>query len=219
MSAEPHSDRRGVERGGAIVLALALLPALWFTLAMFALAGLVSAKMPDPSVPSGDPCCSYPDTWSEVGVGLAFTLLFGIASAMVFWAMVALVCWGATLRWRRRRSWRIAPAIGATLAVLGFTASLVASANAREPTDCATYRFNPERFRSEDQDVRRSETVAMTDCQPLSDMTKAKVRSTLGAPPRVYTNRDFSLWYYRDLEVRFIDGRATDANAVPYIDR
>lgn len=219
MSAEPHSDRSGLQRGGAVVLALALLPALWFTLAMFALTGLVWAQMPDPSVPSGDPCCGYPDTWREVGGGFALTLLFGIATAMVFWAMVALVCWGATSRWRRRRSWRVAPAIGAALGVLCFAASLVASANAREPTDCAIYRFSPERFRSEDQDVRRSESLAMTDCQPLSDMTKAEVRSKLGAPPRVYTNRDFSLWYYRDLEVRFIDGHAIDANAVPYIDR
>ena len=59
------------------------------------------AEVPDPSVPDGDPCCTYPDTWGEIAGGAAFTLVFALVAGLALWAVAAMVPFAARGRWPR----------------------------------------------------------------------------------------------------------------------
>ncbi|HEX8121957.1 MAG TPA: hypothetical protein VF549_11900 [Solirubrobacteraceae bacterium] len=61
---------------GGIVAAGALAAA---ALAAFGLAAL--GDRPDPSVPDGDPCCTYPDTWGEIIGPAALGVVLAVATA------------------------------------------------------------------------------------------------------------------------------------------
>ena len=52
---------------------------VWVTL-LALLFGAVSFQTPDPDRPSGDPCCGYPDTWTEVAIGGIYTAATAIAA-------------------------------------------------------------------------------------------------------------------------------------------
>lgn len=50
------------------------------------------------------------------------------------------------------------------MSVAGFGTSLAFSVAERDRTNCETYAFNAERFRSSDEDTRRTEAYGISDC-------------------------------------------------------
>ena len=77
---------RAVAGIAGLVAVLAGLQGILFLLFFAA----VSAQVPDPTIPDGDPCCGHPDTWGEVADGIAWTLGSALAVSLIFTIAVAL---------------------------------------------------------------------------------------------------------------------------------
>lgn len=88
MAVARRSVGSALARAGAVLLALASLPAVGIGLAVAWFSIVVSAQRPDPSVPNGDPCCGHPDTWGEVVGGIVLGVGFAaICVALLYFAM------------------------------------------------------------------------------------------------------------------------------------
>jgi hypothetical protein len=76
--------------GGCVAILVGLYGA-----AFVLIAGAIAAERPDPTVPDGDPCCPYPDTWQEVWIGIAGTLGLAVVDSFIFMAAAAMLSCGA----------------------------------------------------------------------------------------------------------------------------
>ena len=97
---------------GVGVLALALLAS-----AFAALVVAIGAQAPDAFMPDGDPCCSSPDTWSEVIAGAAVSTPVAAAVGALYAVSAGLVSWALRRTWPRPRvlAWFPALAVGLLL--------------------------------------------------------------------------------------------------------
>ena len=102
-----------VASAAPIVMALAL--------AMFNV--VVSARQPDPSVPSGDPCCAHPDTWGEVALGFVSAAMFLVGSGAVAYVAVQLGRYAVSGGAPGNRQWRRA---ATAVAYIGLVLTLMA---------------------------------------------------------------------------------------------
>ena len=98
--------------------------ACWSVLLVL-LSGAISAQRPDPTVPDGDPCCPYPDTWSEVGLGSVFTLGLSAILGGLFAFALALTMRAFRDRWPPLRSLVIGPLAAVALTTLAVGVALL----------------------------------------------------------------------------------------------
>jgi hypothetical protein len=101
-----------------------LAAAAWGSLFVL-LVGAVSAQEPDPSIPSGDPCCGHPDTWGEVAWGGGVTLVYAAVDGALFAVAGALVWWAIRGRWPGRKGLLLVPVGELLLAGAAFSVALV----------------------------------------------------------------------------------------------
>lgn len=82
---------------------------------------LVAAQRPDPTIADGDPCCSHPDTWSEVALGVAYgaVALLGCAALLYFACFLALFALSGT-RLTREQVRHLAVAAAVALSATGL---------------------------------------------------------------------------------------------------
>ena len=91
--------RAAAQRASALCVALAAAWAGAWALVISLLGLAMASQKPDPTVPDGDPCCGYPDTWGEVAasagagsLGLAITAgLLCVAGAATMFALTGRV--------------------------------------------------------------------------------------------------------------------------------
>jgi hypothetical protein len=106
----------------AIAGAVAVLLSLYFSLWAM-LGAAIAAQRPDPAVPDGDPCCAYPDSWSQVAGWSFAALSFASTVALVFTGGVACLSYawvGRRPRWRRLR-WIPIGAVALTAAAMAIS--------------------------------------------------------------------------------------------------
>ena len=102
-------------RALAVLAAIGLLLVAAYTLLLIVFFAVVSLTPPDPAIADGDPCCSYPDTWAEVGFGLMWTMTVVAIEGLILALVAGLVCYAAAGRWPAWRRLALVPA--GTLAV------------------------------------------------------------------------------------------------------
>jgi hypothetical protein len=106
---------------GLAAILLSLYGALWVLLS-----ALITAQSPDPAVPDGDPCCTHPDTWSDVADGVWQTLTIASIDGLLLAGGIAFACYGrdgSAPRWRRLR-WIPIGAVAATAALMAIAPAL-----------------------------------------------------------------------------------------------
>jgi hypothetical protein len=150
---------------------------------LIALSGAVSAQAPDPFVADGDPCCGHPDTWSEVALGVAWSLGLTVIDAVLIAAAVALLWWSATGSWPRRRRLSLIPLSGLLIAVVVFAAALIPKlGEGRDLPDCDSFVFQDADWRAADQDRRLAAAWGIAECGTFDDASRQTVEERLGRP-------------------------------------
>ncbi len=76
-----------------------------------------ASLVPDPAIGDGDPCCSYPDDWRDVGSALAVAIVSAVVTASLLGAAFALGWWSLDRGWPSWRRLLILPAIAVALTV------------------------------------------------------------------------------------------------------
>jgi hypothetical protein len=105
---------------GFVAVLISVYGTLWVLLAMS-----VAAERPDPEIPDGDPCCTHPDTWSEVADGAFAALSVASIDALVFTCGLACALYARNGRWPSWRRLRWIP-IGAVAAAATLMALALA---------------------------------------------------------------------------------------------
>jgi hypothetical protein len=174
--------RHFVLRAAAAVLAVALgLAALW-GLAWITFSGLMSAQAPDPSIPSGDPCCGHPDTWGEVASGVAFTLGLIVIDGLLIAAAVALYAWSRSGAWPRWRRLALIPANGLLAGVVLFAVVLVPKLDeGRSVPFCQSFVFREGEWLA-GGDGRSEMVRGIAECGTFTSATRETVERRLGQP-------------------------------------
>ncbi|HWK26374.1 MAG TPA: hypothetical protein VNS09_07430 [Solirubrobacter sp.] len=206
--------RTSLLRGLAGVAGAALLLfTAWGVLFVF-LVGAIAAQAPDPFVENGDPCCGHPDTWSEVVVGVGWTLGYALADALLVCVGVALVVWATRGRWPRvtRLAYVPVAGVGAVAAILAVVL-IPQLGEGRTPPDCDTFAFSRSGWRSTDEDAQKSNAYGIAHCRLVEGRTMAEVRDLLGRPSTSGQTGERTYWSYLWLYVFFEHGRAVDAHA------
>ncbi len=76
-----------------------------------------ASQVPNPAIKDGDPCCSYPDDWRDVGSAVAQAIVAAVFTASLFGAALALGWWSLDRGWPRWRRLLIFPAVALALTV------------------------------------------------------------------------------------------------------
>ena len=105
-------------RALAVLAAIGLLLVAAYNLLLIAFFAAVSLTPPDPAIPDGDPCCTSPDTWAEVGFGLMWTLTFVAIEGLILALVSGLVWYAAAGRWPAWRHLALVPVATVVLAAV-----------------------------------------------------------------------------------------------------
>ncbi len=122
----PESERRLKNLAGVAGLALFAAGMAGVVLTLFL--GRYASLVPDPAIENGDPCCSYPDDWGDVGSALAQAIVCAVVTASLFGAAFALGWWSLDRGWPSWRRLLILPAVAVVLTVAGVALGQMASA-------------------------------------------------------------------------------------------
>jgi hypothetical protein len=173
------------------LLGLALMPGV----AIGAFAALVlysgAADPPSPFVGDGFLCCSYPDTWTEVGLGTAATMVAVAGSIALF----LVGCWliGLALdtsRPRPRTMVRTSAAWAAFVLVLIAVDIGLRLDDARVAPSCDGFDASRREAAAAFGRDREVALLGLEKCGVLVGKSVGEARSLLGSSTRTFRNQD-----------------------------
>jgi hypothetical protein len=115
-----EGERAAAGIAGFIAVVVSLYGTLWVMLA-----ALVAAQRPDPAIPDGDPCCTYPDTWHDVADGVFAALTLASLDALIFAGGVACARCARHGRWPSWKRLRLIPLAAAVLTATAMAVALI----------------------------------------------------------------------------------------------
>lgn len=169
--------------GGALLLAVCI--GALVSVALF----FSAADPPSPFVGDGFLCCSYPDTWTEVGLGTAATMVAVAGTVALFLA----ACWLFALtlvirRPGRRLVGRLTAAAMAVVPVLVAIVIVPRLDEARVAPDCDGFVVDRRTAAASSGRARQEALLGVKECGLLIGKTVREARDLIG--PSTWTVRD-----------------------------